>query len=93
MIKDSVLKEYEILRQRISLVKPLEELKDLFPQDVETMEYLLYFLLHFITPTYEGIDSLVYQYNVNLTVEEKTKIYPIVIQFVNFCKDEIQGSI
>ena len=88
MIDDEVKLHYD------SLVKTVNSVKDfsaILPADLLQNDMLLQFVLYFVEPSFQGIDTLTSMNGISLSSDEKQAIYPLVIDFIILVKNKFSA--
>ena len=89
MIDDEVKLHYD------SLVKTVNSVKDfssVLPENLLSDTILLNFVLYFVEPSFQGIDTLTSMNGISPSEQEKQNIYPHVISFIVYLKEKFSGS-
>ena len=85
----------EVIEKYNSLVKTVNSVKDfsaILPADLLNDTILLNFVLYFVEPSFQGIDTLTSMNGISLSSDEKQAIYPLVIDFIILVKNKFSGS-
>ena len=83
MVDFEIIEKFNELKINVSKVK---ECDCMLPSDIGSIELLIQWIVYFVNPTFEDIDTLVTSYKVELDEPQKEAIYPQIIDFILFVK-------
>lgn len=85
MIDDEVITKYNEL---ITTVNKVKDFSPILPDNILTDSFFLNFILYFVQPSFEGLDTLTALNGISLTKKERESIYPHIIEFILFIKNK-----
>ena len=83
MVDFEIIEKFNELKINVSKVK---ECDCMLPSDIGSIELLIQWIVYFVNPTFEDINTLVNSYKVELDEPQKEAIYPQIIDFILFVK-------
>ena len=83
MVDFEIIEKFNELKINVSKVK---ECDCMLPSDIGSIELLIQWIVYFVNPTFEDIDTLVTSYKVELDEPQKEAIYPQIIDFILYVK-------
>ena len=78
-----IIDRFHELKTKVNEVKNFDSM---LPSDNFSIEMLIQWIAYFITPSFDSLDDMTHSYGISLTAEERSVIYPQIIEFILFIK-------